>query len=124
MRLILRRTSGDIDLSRRDPAIAGNKYPRENRGSGPAFKNAWLRQKQMFPLFRTGTKPISGEVDLLVFESNQRAAPDFEITAECFGPVEGKADTTPTGHRATELRPVIEKIPGSIPGIDEVPRPE
>ena len=71
-----------------------------------------------------GTKPVAGEVDLLVFESEQGAAPDFEITAECFSPVEGKADTTPTGHRVTEFGPVIEKIPSAIPGIERSTRPE
>jgi hypothetical protein len=76
--------------------------------------------KNKCALSRTGTKPISGKVNFLIFESDQGATSDFEITSERLGSVESKADTAPTGHRTTDLRPVVENVPGSIPGIEQV----
>jgi hypothetical protein len=70
-------------------------------------------------LFRTGAKPICGKIDMFAFESDEQAAPDVGVAACCLSPLHYAADSEPVRWRTTQLRPVVEKIPGARSRIEK-----
>ncbi len=61
-------------------------------------------------IWRTGTKPIRGKIDLFIFESDQRTGPDVRGAPEGLGALNDYASTKPGYRRATKFRPTIEEI--------------